>query len=112
MKFSIKLLYLYLFSFIGLLVSVIGSIQLVDLALKVYVFKEADRYEYAIPQKITTPEGKEIKRSEEEIKEEKRIQESEYKKQRQRQASTAISMILVGFPLYLYHWSLIKKKDY
>jgi hypothetical protein len=82
MKFSIKLLYLYLFSFIGLLIAVIGSVQLVDLGLKVYVFKDADKYEYVRP-KI---EGEQVN-----YEEEKMIQERETIRQRQRQASTTIS---------------------
>lgn len=108
MKFSIKLLYLYLFSFIGLLITVIGAVQLVDLGIKVFVFKGADRYDYSYPAKIAGPDGKEIKQTDEEIAEQKRMQLTETTRQRQRQASTAVSMILVGFPLYLYHWRKLK----
>lgn len=108
MKFSIKLLYLYLFSFIGLLITVIGTIQLVDLTMKVYIFKDADKYEYSYPAKIVNPDGKEVKQSDEEIALQKRMQETETTRQRQRQVSTAVSMILVGFPLYLYHWKKLK----
>lgn len=111
MKFSIRLLYLYLFSFIGLLVGVIGAIQLVDLGIKVYLFKGADRYEnYSVPTKFT-PEGKEVKLTDEEVAEQKRMQETETQRQRQRQASTALSMLLVGIPLYKYHWNLIQKES-
>ena len=42
MKFSLRLLYLYLFSFVGLLITVIGSIQIIDLGLKTYVFKVSE----------------------------------------------------------------------
>lgn len=110
MKFSIRLLYLYLFSFIGLLIGVIGSVQLVDLAIKVYVFKGADEYAmYSIPTKIS-PDGKEVRLTETEIAEQKKMQEKETQRQRQRQASTALAMILVGIPLYKYHWNLIQKE--
>ena len=108
MKFSLKLLYLYLFSFIGLLVSVIGAIQIVDLGIKVYVFKGADRYESYPNLTKFDPLGKEIKLTDEEISEQKRIQETETQRQRQRQASTALAMLIVGVPLYKYHWKLIK----
>lgn len=110
MKFSIRLLYLYLFSFIGLLIAVIGAVQLVDLGIKVYVFKGADRYDYPIPTKIYPSDGQEVLYSEEEIKQQKNQQEVETQRQRQRQASTAMAMLLVGLPLYKYHWSLIKKE--
>lgn len=110
MKFSIKLLYLYLFSFIGLLITVVGTIQLVDLGIKVFVFKGADRYDnFAFPPKFDST-GKELKLDEADITEQKRFQDMEAQRQRQRQVSTAVSMIVVGAPLYLYHWSLIKKE--
>lgn len=109
MKFSLKLLYLYLFSFIGLLVSVIGAIQIVDLGIKVYVFKGADRYDsYPVLTRVD-PFGKEVKLTEQEIAEQKRIQETETQRQRQRQASTALAMLVVGIPLYKYHWRMIQQ---
>ena len=102
MKFNIRLLYLYLFSFIGLLIAVIGAVRLVDLGMKVFVFKGSDTYEYARPIQV---EGQ-PKIDEEE---EKAIQERETQRQRQRQASIALAMLIVGLPLYKYHWNLIKK---
>lgn len=105
MKFSIKLLYLYLFSFIGLLITVIGTVQLVDLGIKVYIFKGADQYSYSAP--IMAPDGKNTQISQTEIDNQKRMQDTETQRQRQRQTSTAASMILVGIPLYLYHWKKI-----
>ncbi|HET7098961.1 MAG TPA: hypothetical protein VFI61_01860 [Patescibacteria group bacterium] len=108
MKFSIRLLYLYLFSFIGLLITVIGAVQLVDLGIKVYVFKGADRYDnFMTPVKVD-PTGKEVALSEKDKEEQKRLQDIEATRNRQRQTSTAASMILVGVPLYLYHWKKIK----
>ena len=97
MKFSIRLLYLYLFSFIGLIIAVIGTVQIVDLGLKVYVFKGADRYAFSIP----LPEGEDLNYPDE------NYVERETTRQRQRQASTALAMLLVGIPLYKYHWKLI-----
>lgn len=111
MKFSIRLLYLYLFSFIGLLIAIIGTVQLVDLGIKVYVFKGADRYDnFATPLKID-PNGKEVGLSQTDIDTQKKMQETETQRQRQRQISTAVSMILVGIPLYLYHWKTIQKEN-
>ena len=111
MKFSIRLLYLYLFSFIGLIIAVIGTIQLVDLGIKVFVFKDADRYDLvSYPAKVD-PSGKEVKMTEQEISDQKKQQDTEAKRNRQRQVSTAVSMLLVGIPLYKYHWRLIKKEN-
>lgn len=108
MKFSIRLLYLYLFSFIGLLIAVIGSIQIVDLGIKVYVFKGADKYDNPIVSKID-PSGKEVFLTDKEKEEQKVLQEEETKRQRQRQISNSLAMLIIGLPLYKYHWGLIKK---
>lgn len=106
MKFNIRLLYLYLFSFIGLLIVVIGTVQIVDLGMKVYIFKQSDSYEFARP--IAPEREGETKIDPEE---QKKFQEQQTKSQRQRQASNALAMIIVGFPLYKYHWRLIQKKE-
>jgi len=104
MKNNIRLLYLYLFSFIGLLVTVIGTIQIVNLGLKVLVFKNSDRYYIATP--MLNEKGVAI-----ELKEEvEKRQNMEIQNQRQRDLVSSLSMIVVGIPLYLYHWRLIKKE--
>ncbi len=102
MKFNLRLLYLYLFSFVGLLVTIIGSIQIVDLVLKTYIFKVSAPQYYSYP----VMEG-EQKISKEEIDTRNRQQESDDIK---RQMSNSLAMILVGTPVYLYHWKTIKKE--
>jgi len=44
MKLSIKILYLYLFSFVGLIITVVGSINMMNVGLKTFVFKDVDKY--------------------------------------------------------------------
>mgnify|MGYP001338025467 CR=1 FL=1 len=100
MKINIRLIYLYLFSFIGLLVVVIGAIKMVDLGMKVFVFKDADRYEYTMPEM-----------SDEERKLVKVNAEKDTKRNREREFSNSLAMIIVGLPLYLYHWKTIKKEN-
>lgn len=110
MKFGIRLLYLYLFSAIGLIIAVIGTVQLADLAIKVFVFKGADRFDaYDYSMKIG-PDGRALDLTESEKREQMKMRDTETNRQRQRQASTAIAMLVVGFPLYKYHWELIKKE--
>ncbi len=111
MKFNIRLLYLYLFSFVGLIVAVIGTIRLLELGLKVVIFKGADQYEYSRPM---LPASEDPKISSEELKnqeqEQKDIQIRENNRQREREVSGALAMLLVGFPLYKYHWNVIQKE--
>lgn len=103
MKFNIRLLYLYLFSFVGLLISIIGSIQLVDLGIKSYVFRVSEYTYYVEP----TVDGKQIVSPEEM----ERRNKEEQANQRKRQFSNSIAMILVGVPVYWYHWKTIKKEQ-
>lgn len=110
MKFSIRLLYLYLFSFIGLLVVVIGTIRLVQLGIKVYVFKGADQFAPAYAP-ITTPDGKTIAQTKVQIDEQKKANDDETKKQREREVAEAVAMLIVGIPLYKYHWNIIQKES-
>lgn len=111
MKFSIRVLYLYLFSFIGLLIASFGTIRLIELGLKVYVFKGADTFEYAKP--APPPEEKQLTAEDLKIDEEsqRKLQERETVRQRQRETAGALAMIFVGTPLYLYHWNTIKKEN-
>lgn len=109
MKFSIRLLYLYLFSFIGLLIGVIGAIRLIQLGINVYVFKGADQYQIYSPPIM--PDGKEASQSAEDIAKQKRINEEETTRQRQREVAGASAMLIAGIPLYLYHWKTIQKES-
>jgi len=103
MKFNIRLLYLYLFSFVGLLITIIGSVQLIDLGLKTYVFKVSEYTYYSDPMV-----EEKTKISAEEMEKRNRQEQSN---QQKRQLSTSLSMILIGVPLYLYHWKTIKKEN-
>lgn len=103
MKVNLRLLYLYLFAFVGLLIVTIGSIRMVELGMKVLVFKDADKYEM-YPTK--DPDGAVI-----DLVEQKRQQDRELVRQRQREFSGSLAMIAVGLPLYLYHWKTIQKEQ-
>jgi len=107
---SIRTLYLYLFSFVGLLIIIIGSIQLIDLGFKVFIFTDADRYEFYPPEYLKNNSNplseEEIAKQQQQTQE---LQQRELTRQRQRQLSTSLSMILVGTPIYLYHWTTISR---
>ena len=111
MKFNIRLIYLYLFSFVGLIVFVIGCVRLVDLGLKVVVFNNADIY-VSYPSPYMGPDDK---RTREQLMMDNKVQETaqmeEAKRNRQREISSSLAMILVGAPLYLYHWTSIQREN-
>jgi hypothetical protein len=108
----IRKIYLYLFSFIGLALIVIGCVQLVNLGLKAYVFTAADRYiSYPIPAPASpaganAPTTAPAQPTDAEMQ---TYQNEQTTNQREQTAANALAMILVGVPLYLYHWHVIRK---
>lgn len=104
----VKKIYIYLFSAIGLIVVIIGGVQLVDLGLKSFIFTKADVY-YNYPSATVVPEkGQTIVQPD--PKELEKYQKNDLLSRRQGQASTAVSMIVIGLPLFLYHWRLARKE--
>lgn len=134
----IRTIYLYLFALLGLVLLTIGGVMIIDLGLKMTLFQKADVDRFSRPSLIAAPGGKFVDEGdvvatlekcneEEDFTEEDKelvqtwlsdysrwkIQDEEISyttQQRQRQASRAISLILIGLPLYLYHWAVIKKE--
>lgn len=111
----IKKVYVYLFSAISLIIVIIGSVQLIDLALKAWVFTKADRY-YSYPSaaKLVSETCKTGDTGCANIQEPSQEEVDKYEKdnlssRRQQQASVAIAMILVGLPVFVYHWRIAKK---
>jgi hypothetical protein len=107
----IRKIYLYLFSLVGLVLVVIGCVDLVNLALKTYIFTAADQY-YSYPVAAPAPVGKSatatvpMAPSDAQMKS---YQDMQTKSNRESTAANAIAMIIVGVPLYYYHWRVIQK---
>lgn len=130
----VRTIYLYTFSLVGLVLVVIGGVRFVDMGLKAWVFTKADEEQRmwskqppmpVITEKRVATAVKEGK-IENLTEDEKAAMENwlatydTWKKQqetfdpissqRQREAAGALSFILVGLPLYLYHWRVIKRE--
>ncbi|OGD24014.1 hypothetical protein A2Z10_02110 [Candidatus Azambacteria bacterium RBG_16_47_10] len=130
----IRIIYLYTFSLVGLVLVVIGGVRFVDMGLKAWVFTQADEEQRMWQKQPPMPVITE-KRVETAVKEGKIENLTEDEKmameqwlisygtwkeqqekfdpitsQRQREAAGALSFILVGLPLYLYHWRIIKRE--
>ena len=104
MKLNIRIIYLYLFSAIGLIMVVIALVNTIDLTLRTYVFTEADSSYYPIARLEVSDKKTTISQEEQE-----RIAKEQAHAQKQREVSNAIALVLVGAPLYLYHWKTIQK---
>ena len=131
----VRTIYLYIFALLGLVLLIIGSVNFCNMGLKAFVFTQADEESRIFSKQIpipTIPRIESIKQGIEEGKdiclsaEEKASVESwlvDYNNwkesvskidpitsRRHRDASINLSLILIGLPLYLYHWRIIKKE--
>lgn len=132
----VRTIYLYLFTIVGLALIVSGSVRFIDMGLKMFVFTKAEdidkiqqNYSYplcSLPISVEKLQGYQASTSTDLTSEEKtalktlldnyiNLQQETGKidylaSQRQREASNNLAMILVGLPLYLYHWRIIRKE--
>jgi len=132
----IRTIYLYVFALTGLALLAIGSVMLVNLGLKAFIFTKAD-YEGISQPPLIWIGSKEMSQDdlitaiekcqdkcdltdaqkqdiESWLNDYKAWQEQEANRgwavqSRHRDASRALSFMIIGLPLYLYHWSVIKK---
>ena len=133
----IRTIYLYLFTMLGLALLTIGGVRFVDMGLKAFVFTKAEEEErlmYKQPSYQPYPVQRIEELQKEELQKEEGLSEEEkatikqwladYKDweerrskidpvtaRRHRDASLNLALILIGFPLYLYHWRIIKREN-
>lgn len=132
-----RTVYMYLFALVGLTLIIIGSVLLVDLGLKITIFKQADQ-EYPErppfpPSKLVPAEFREdvtvggvtasadirlTKIEQEQLEqwqenyrfwEERQLHANPVRSRHERTASRSTAMLVVGIPLFLYHWKLIAR---
>ena len=113
----LKMIYLYILSFVGIIITVVASIGFVDMILKNYVLSvEPSMYYYDMCSVEKT--GKENENMTSPTKEERDIcieeqsvrVKQEQSNQMKRDLSGQIAALLIGIPLWLYHWRLIRKE--
>lgn len=130
-KTLIRTIYLYLFSMLGLILIVIGAVNFINMGLKASVFKQAEIAESRMMEEfpgpvVETQPLEKASRSKEFTAEEKAAiksflksyqeRQKKYKSldyvtvKRQQSASINLSLLLVGIPLFIYHWRIIKRE--
>lgn len=128
----IRTIYLYLFSLVGLVLLTIGTVSMLDLAMRTYIFKQADMEQklWNAPQARGAPyPSKEV----EVLQDDQNLTASEREAllvwlkdyqdwktetenidpiiaHRQQEASHNLAFILVGLPLFLFHWRIIRRE--
>lgn len=128
----IRHLYLYIFALVGLIMAAIGGVRLLDMGLRALIFTEAEQQERVFAHQPPTPpaaltregaesgEAADLSPAE---REQVRTWLSEYEdwrernegvdpvlSRRHRDASSGLALILIGLPIYLYHWRLIRRE--
>jgi len=127
----IRTIYLYLFAMLGLVLLTIGGVRFVDMGLKAFVFTKAEeeqRIIYKEPPYMSYPIQRiEEFQAEEELSEEEKATIKQWladyedwkerrakidpvTARRHRDASLNLAMILIGLPLYLFHWRIIRRE--
>ena len=126
----VRTIYLYLFTLLGLVLLTIGGVRFLDMGLKAFVFTKAEEEQRVVrlqPPMLYQIEKIEKLQDEEGLSEEEKTtikrwltdyEEWEERRskidyvitRRHRDASMNLALILVGLPLYLYHWQIIKKE--
>ena len=116
----IKNIYFYAVSLVALLMVVFSFADVVNIALRTYVFTKADQNYYggyypACPVSVTPDAASSTGGKGEpgcvNKDEQQRIEKDNAAAQKQRDLVRDISLILVGVPLFLYHWHIIRKRD-
>lgn len=114
----LQLIYLYILSFVGIVITIVSSVGVINLVLKNYVF-QVDSVDYYYADICRTPKTVEngsagIPPTDEEVQ---KCEQSEKEKalmrlsnETKRDLASSIAGIVVGTPLWLYHWGIIRKK--
>lgn len=134
LKDAVRKIYLYLFSLVGLVLLIIGCVSFLNMGLKAFIFTQADqqlRLDYQRPidkpyfieedeiavegeveLTLTQSQKVELQRIFEEHNrwEEKQSEIDYITVTRQRTAAMNLALILIGLPLYLYHWLTIRRE--
>ena len=115
-KHFVRTLYLYTFSTLGLVLLVIGAVMLVNVCLKTYIFPvetyreyyysdcdyDYGKYDYNLDEYVEYTEEEEAA-----CEEEERVADSDARK---RDLALGTSLVIVGVPLWIYHWMVIQRR--
>lgn len=128
----VRTVYLYTMALLGLVLLTIGGVRILDLGLKAFVFTQAEQEERVsmrqppMPmalerlERIDRGENPDLTAQERAMVRQWLREYERWKEQadrvdpitsrRQRTASSALALILIGLPLYGYHWRTIRRE--
>ncbi|PJE60064.1 MAG: hypothetical protein COU85_00245 [Candidatus Portnoybacteria bacterium CG10_big_fil_rev_8_21_14_0_10_44_7] len=130
----IRIVYYYLFAVVGLVLTVVAGVRLVNLGLKMTIFQQADQANYGCEARVpvpafidetkinstTTAENLDLSNAQKSdinnwLADYRAWQERQAKidyltSQRQSEASISIAMLIIGLPLFFFHFRVIRKE--
>jgi hypothetical protein len=129
-SWTVRTIYLYVATLVGLGLLIGGGVQAFELLLKATVLQQADAEEVMWARQPPMPYMFDVGRglseadglTEEELAmvrnwlqdyerwDEQRESFDAVAARRERQAATALALVFVGIPVYLYHWLTIRKE--
>jgi len=130
-SWTVRTIYLYVATLVGLGLIIAGGVQAFELLLKSTVLQQADAEERLwatqppMPYMLDAARG--LVDSDDELSEQElaavrswlqdyerwdsqRAEFDAVSARRERQAATALSLVFVGIPVYLYHWLTIRRE--
>lgn len=127
-SWTIKSFYFYVVSFVALMMIVWSSADMINIALKTWVFTKADDNFYdgrmacatiPVPPPVTDPKAttpvitkeQAIKDCEAQNEVNAKQQEKNRIAQKQQSVVHDISMFVVAIPLFFIHWRIVRRKD-
>ncbi|MEK7680503.1 MAG: hypothetical protein AAB348_00420 [Patescibacteria group bacterium] len=120
---TIKSIYFYLVSFVALMMVVFSTADIINIVLKTWVFTKADADYYApylscdslktapVPENRKTAPVMSAEECARQNEISRKSQDDSRAAQKQRDVVRDISMIVVGIPLFMIHWRIVRRKD-
>jgi hypothetical protein len=112
----IRNIYLYLVSFVALMMIVFSTADVVNIGLKTFIFTKADDYNYGYVSTcpvVPASDTSTVKTDPYCVTPDEQKKRDEASRTAQRQGSLVrdLSMIVVGIPVFMYHWGIVRKKE-
>ena len=101
---NLKTLFLWIITIIGLILFLVGSVRLLNLGLKQYVFTKSDYPCYESIPAQADKGGNFI--------DSKRLCEEQRTSEKQREAANSLAYLIVGMPIFLTFYKLARKSSY
>jgi hypothetical protein len=116
----IKNIYLYLVSFVALMMIIFSAADIINIVLRTYIFPKADNMSYyygpVCTKPLPSPNATSTTGTKDEFgcaneEEQKKQQQEQNSAQKQRDLVRDLSMILVAAPVFTYHWRIVRRKE-